>query len=244
MEAEHQIDIAVSVDVFVLDPPRGPGLRGSECYGSNFYLAGVKGIDPTIGTGNIYSSTGVAYGHAIANYTKFQLRVPAGDNADGYWEIGNFIVGGISVFGEAFQWGHSWSRAANASTRTDRSGTDHVTQEGNAPRTITGAWQGGVSMYAMRQSTSLDFYKADTGLPLVADQDVAFATIALLEELKSGQIPVGALRRIPQTDGSSTDQTLFLLGRLVSNPEITHVLGDEGVGELYRPGSMTVRELV
>lgn len=207
-------------------------------------LDGVDGTEGATGTCDIYSASGFAVGHAVGDYTQFRLRIPAGNNADGYWEVGSFLIGGLAVFGESFQWGHSWSRARNASSRTDRGGTDFVTQEGQAPRTVTGSWQNGISLYPMRQSTSLDYYKADTGLPLVADEDVPLMAINLIEEIQSGQTPVGALRVISQTDGSTTDQSLFLFGRIVSDPEITHVLGNEGEGELYRVGTLTVKELV
>ena len=72
--------------------------------------------------------------------------------------------------------------------------------------------------------------------------------MGILEESKSGEIPVVALSTIPTetiASGSTiTDRTLFLYGRLTGSVQFNQVQGSEDSNEFGRLESITVQEIV
>jgi hypothetical protein len=78
-----------------------------------------------------------------------------------------------------------------------------------------------------------------------------FADMSVLESLpdetRSGEHPILAIASVPLSGGALgvtlTDPTLWLYGRMMSAPEVSLILGDEGANELIRVGSVTVQEI-
>ena len=211
---------------------------------ARIFLADCDGTETASGACTLYHHSAVAVVHAVAaTATKLRVRIPTASTVDGYFTAGTIAVLDLAVAGQRHGRGWQHRRSRNATSRTDQGGTSYVRRMGRAPRSETVSWQDGIDLTALRAQTT-DYLAADSGSPLVAVGDVPFFIEGLLERIKSGELPVLALPAIPDTSTTITDPTLYLWGRIMSDVQISHVLGEAGEDELYRVSSVTIEELV
>jgi len=211
---------------------------------ARIFLDGCTGGEAASGACTLYHHSAVAVVHDVAStYTKLRIRIPAATTVDGYFTAGTIAVLDLAVAGQRHGRGWTRGRARNATSREDAGGTSYVRRTGRAPRTETVSWQDGVDLTALRAQTPA-YLAADSGSPLAAVGDVPFFVDGLLERVKSGEVPVLALPSIPNTSTTITDPSLWLWGRITSDVQLTHVLGEAGDDEVYRVSSVTVEELV
>ena len=210
------------------------------------YLDGIDGTeDSSGGTCAIWSTRAVAVVHNVSDYDQFRLRIPSGSNADGYWQIGSILIGGLAVVGKQHDLGWRWLRNPNAETFTSDAGTTYTRRKGKAGRTLTLTYNAGFDLTQLRDnSAAIDYLAADTGSPLATHEDVGFLLAELLEEIDSGEAPIGAIPAIPDAGSTLTDPWDFLYCRLSSGVGLDHVVGDERADDLYRTGPITLSEVV
>ena len=207
-------------------------------------LEGVDGTEPSSGTMDIWAHSGVVVVHGeSALYDEWRVLVPSGSNADGYQEIGSVVAGQVVAAGLPHAWGGSATFEPNAE-REGVGNRERVRHRGDPVRTWTWAWPDGVDLSRLRDASPTPDYLAHTATTegIANSQDVPFLLSGLLEEQRSGELPVIALAAIPETSGTTiTDPSLFLYGTFASSIGVEHVQGEEGQSEVVRVAPVTVR---
>jgi hypothetical protein len=115
-------------------------------------------------------------------------------------------------------------------------------------RTWTWAWPDGIDISRLRDANPTPDYLAHTA-PMtegVANlNDVPYLVAGLLEECRSGEIPVVACAYVSTTSGTSiTDPTLFLgPARIISSVGIENIQGDPESDAVVRVSPITMQEI-
>ncbi len=190
---------------------------------------------------------GVAYGYPAseAAYRYIRVRIPEQVAADDYYEAGVISWGRVEATGQVTSWGSSQRSGANyASTRNDF-GTEYRRTRGPVGRTWTFGWQDGSGVKPLRNGPdSTDYISVADGYPaLGAYSDVWWSLVGLLEETEYVR-PVLWCSRLPLTDGTITDRSLYIFGWLSGDVQIDQSLGWEGSDEHGRISNLTIEELV
>lgn len=227
----------------------GQWVLGSMANGKKprIYIDGIDGTeDTTNGVCSIWVRSACAVVHNVSDYDQFRLRIPSGTNADGYWEMGAVLMGGLAVVGKQHDLGWQWRRDPNVETTTNRAGTSYARRLGRAPKSITVSYNSGYDLSNIRNNPDalVDFLAADTGNPLAAAEDVGHILAELLEELESGQIPTVFIPLVPNTDTVFTDPWDFLYCRVLGALQFDNVVGDEMEDEVYRTSPWTLQEII
>lgn len=211
-------------------------------------LSGIDGTESSGSSCDIWARQGLLVVHALSTtYNRWRLRIPAGTNADGYYEIGTMALGPMVVFGLPPSWGWTENRERNATRSESRDLVTRVRKLGPTRRTWNWNWQDGVPLINLRDATPTPDYFAHTSTTqgIANFADVPYLLGGLLEELKSGETPVVACSAVPTTTGTTiTDPTLLLYGRVASDVAIENVQGDAGINEIHRVGQFAIEELV
>lgn len=162
-----------------------------------------------------------------------------------YYQIGSLFLGTPVVFGKRSS--RAWQREArpNVSTSTSRYGTIRKRQDGPPAGRWTLGWADGEQQRFHRAGlTGVDYVRAGSSGPALAMRDDVYESVrALLEETRSGEVPVLALAAIPSTDQTITDRTLFLYGSLDGGPSFGQVEGREGYDAFGRVDPITIDEI-
>lgn len=170
-----------------------------------------------------------------------RVRIPATTTPEGRLEAGLIMVGTINAFGQQHSRGYSVETRPNALRDESRHGTIRKHQQGDPSTRFSVAWPDGVKLQQIRESPNdLDYLGPAGKPPAVADSDVWGQLWGLLEETKSGEIPVVYIAELPPDGVTLTDRTLFGFGTLDGSARFDHVLGDENVNEFGRVAGITV----
>lgn len=210
------------------------------------FLEGCDGTEPTSDECDLVWPQGVVVVHRTSLTTAdyWRLHVPAGQpTLDGKYSAGLLAPFEVLAFGAPPDWGWSRETAPNVESRTTRRGVRHARQLGPALESWTFGWPEGMPLDRHRQGIDLDYVGVGSALPLATVNDVAWRLRGLLERGQAGASPVLALTDLPASGTTITDRTRFLYGGLEGSVRISHVSGDEGVNELVRVDSITVRAI-
>jgi hypothetical protein len=112
-------------------------------------------------------------------------------------------------------------------------------------RRITYGWSQ-VDLYALRTLSGAKSYVGISGgFALGSGEDPAGVIPGIVEtQLRSGEVPVILLPRIPTSTSTITDPTLFLYGRLATDSIGRSVSqGTEGVDEVLSLSGFTIEEV-
>jgi hypothetical protein len=212
-------------------------------------LEGVDGTEAASGTMDIWCRSGfVAVHNESSAYDKWRINVPAGSNADGFFEIGTIVCGPLVIPGQSFGWGEVQTYEPNAATYESRDRVTRVRRLSPTVRTWTWAWPDGIDISRLRDANPTPDYLAHTA-PMtegVANlNDVPYLVAGLLEECRSGEIPVVACAYVSTTSGTSiTDPTLFLgPARIISSVGIENIQGDPESDAVVRVSPITMQEI-
>jgi hypothetical protein len=205
----------------------------------------------TAGAARIICRNGVLVVHNITeNYRKFRIRIPTQSTPDGFFRLAALPICGLVVPGLPWDWGWTEADEPVVSEYRSRRGTTRRLEEGPPIRVLTFGWSnGGVPIHRLRAGLDSDYITADAGhgatAALATHKDVPWLMAAVLRETKSGQIPVIALKVVPQTSTytSITDPSHFIYGRIESSVQFGHVTGKTGVAEYGRMENVSVKEL-
>lgn len=216
-------------------------------------LDGLDGSEPTSGTCDIVFPSGVTF-HAYpstppppAQYFRYwRLRIPVQDVPDPYFQIGNFVLGSVTVFGKQNSRGWSQTMDPNVSRRTSRFGTIRKRTNGPPARRWSMGWADGVFLGRLRAAGVDQPYLAvePGGAAVAAVDDVWTLLWGLLEETGGGTEAIVALNTIPGGDTTITDRLRFLFGTWDSGVQFNQVVGDEDVNEFGRIDPIRVSELL
>lgn len=207
------------------------------------WLDGVDGTEPSSGTASIWSPRGVRIIHNVPRYDKWRVRIPSQSTADGYFEAGVISIGGVHPFGQQPSRGLVSGQSPNTTTERDDYGTTRVRESGPPQRRVQVQWADPMDQADIARLDA-DYFAANSGDPLVSRRDVPKWLEGIQRDVSSGQTPCLYLHNIPDVDITLTDRTLFVWGRIVQIGDRTHVLGNEGVDDVWRVGSLLIEELV
>lgn len=220
---------------------------GTVAKRAEFVLEGLDGTEPPAATFVLIKRSGVAVSHDIHGlYDRYRIRIPAQVTPDGFFECGILLPGAVQAVGQDYGWGHTAVYEPQAETNTSRDGVSRVRRLGPVTRTWSWSWVDGVDVTRLRGvAPTPDWVGSDatTTDGMANAGDVPWLLAGILEELRSGEVPVVAIASIPDAAGTVTDPTLFLYGRLVSSISVENVMGDEGVDELVRVNTVTIKEI-
>lgn len=206
----------------------------------------------TSGAVKLIARNGVLVVHNITTaYRKFRIRIPSQSTPDGFFRLAGLVVGGLVVPGLPWDWGWSEQQEINITDEVSRRGTMRRKQEGPPRKVLTFSWStSGAPLYRLRNSVNNDYLSPDASIgaagALATYKDVPWLMAGLMRDCDSGEVPIIALKVIPETSTSTTitDPTHYVYGRLDGSVQYAQVTGKTGHSEYVRVESMTVRELV
>jgi hypothetical protein len=183
----------------------------------------------------VYPSTLLARRYVRLRATALQV-VPGSVYGAGILSVGRVLaIGGDPAW--------AWQRATVASVRRSRTsdGVSHARQLGPPARRLSYSWPEYADLRKLRDG--LDFHGASGGLAIGSAEDSARVP-DLLEPLRSGEVPVVVVPRLPSSTGALLGRDDWLYGRVVSDSiTATGKLGTEGVDEVVTISELVVEEL-
>lgn len=190
---------------------------------------------------------GVAFGYPAGEtaYRFIRVRIPAQPCPDEGFQAGVISWGRVEATGQITSWGSSQRSTANfVSTRNDF-GTEYRRTKGPTGRVWSFGWQDGVGTKGLRKGPeSTRPIATQDGYPALGTySDVWWSLVGLLEETEYVR-PVLWCSRLPLTDGTVTDRSLYIFGWLSGDVQIDQSLGWEGSDEHGRISNLTIEELV
>lgn len=210
----------------------------------------ITGGEPASGNCAIRSPSGVLIIHNVTTkYDSFRLLIPAQDTAENYFSAGLIMLGAFQPVGKAWDWGWTATHEPNAEALRSASGTLRVRKRGPVLPQRTMAWPTAASDLTALFDKNPQFISPKAAYEgLVNEWDTTWLMSGLLEDLKSGEIPVVLLPSVPDASSADThiitDPDLWFYGRITSSVSIENVLGDEGSNELQRLQAITVEGIV
>lgn len=213
-----------------------------------FILDGIDGTEAASGGMALRAHSGVLVVHNVNQpYRQFRLEIFNYGTPEGYFEIGNMVLGPLITSGQQMSRGWTAQYERNASNQETRDLISRVKRLGPARKSWTWPYTDPMDQTSLRGSNPTPDYldsASSTGEALANFRDLPYLNAGLVEELKSGEVVCIALNPIPAVSGTTvTDPTQFLYGRLASDVGVDHVLGDEGANEALRGSPLTWVEI-
>ena len=190
-------------------------------------------------TATLWRTGGLAIGvrSTPAKLTHIRVRIPSGATLDGYQTASALVPVRIVPVGKRVSRGRLERFEIAAEDNGERR-----RQLAPARRVQVMSWVDGMRLGFLRGG-SPDWLGPSAGPALANRDDVARVLSALIDETRSGEVPVVGVLDLPLEDGQVDDPTLYQLGRLVSDVSIEHFEGEEGSNELVRVTSINLRGL-
>tara|TARA_R110000824_G_scaffold27515_10_gene93523 strand:+ start:213 stop:1208 length:996 start_codon:yes stop_codon:yes gene_type:complete len=187
-------------------------------------------------------------------YTKFRLRIPVQDTAEGYFKIGAMVLGPVLFFGTDYSHGRLLTLEPNQEITTGRSGDRLVEELGPARRRIEFSWTDGWDSRATsgdspRDWTEIAYHVTAPGGGAGVREDPSVLEGMLLRSRGAAETVV-YLPRVPHVDGVKQPETItgrerHLYGRIVSKVTRQVILGDEdsaAKGEVQAVNAIAIDE--
>jgi hypothetical protein len=190
------------------------------------------------------------------DYSAYKLTIPSQPNYEGYYEIGNLVLGHVAAFGRRYSWGRTLTAEANTALTTGQSGVRRSQVQGPIRRSVEFGWTDGLDVSQARNgATNADYILAASsgGTEAVATPwDAPLGLAGLLSELRGSDTPIVYLpwieRQASGTTYSAAHPDLMLFGRLVSDVSVEVVQGEEwtsgATGEVVRTSAVRIEEEV
>lgn len=211
-------------------------------------LEDVDGTEAAAGTGELVAPSGVFVAYPTSEPARRYVRVqiPAGQIVPGArYAAGILAVARVVGFGGEQGW--DWSDITELSRTTSRSADDSLSIRRRGPprRIVTAGWTDGVDLRTMRTlAADADFVGVQTGIAIGTAEDVWSSPIALIEhQLRSGEVPALAFRRLPGATSTITDESLLVYG-VVQSDRVgrSGIAGTEGLDEVVRVDGIAIEE--
>jgi hypothetical protein len=187
-----------------------------------------------------------------SKYAGYRLMIDAQSTVDGYFEIGNVIIGWVEAFGRQYSRGRILETEANTSVVARTDGTTTSKNYGPSQRTVQLAWTDGVDVSSVQGSApDPDYILGSTdgnAEPIASAGDVPYQIEGIVRMMNG---PDKAVVYLPSVDKAGNTITLnrrhqFVAGRLTSPARLESVIGDENLdpGEVFRVASVNIEEIV
>jgi hypothetical protein len=217
-------------------------------------LEGVAGSDRSSGAlGYIMAPSIVVVAKLNGSkYAGYRIQIDAQSTVDGYFTVGQALLGWVSAFGWQYSRGRIIETAANSSVVTRTDGTTSSTNYGPAVRNVQFAWTDGVDVSQIAgASPDPDYIKGSTdgsAEPIASPADLPYQIEGIVRQLDGPDKAVVYLPGIAKAGNTITlnRRQQFIAGRLSSPARLENVLGDEGTdpGEVFRVATVNIQEIV
>ncbi len=214
-------------------------------------LEELDGTEDTSATGEIVHHSGILVVHLTTDFVRQFVRIGIAASQvvpDTRYAAGIFSLGRVMAAGTDPGW--DWSRNTELSREVERraDGSPSIRRTGPPRRVLRYGWPDGLDLLDLRSlARAPDYVATSAGLPLGAESDVATSFVgAIVNQLRSGEVPAVVLPKIPATGVTITDPTLYLYGLATADSwDVTGLVGEEGTNEIVRAaGGLTFEELV
>lgn len=187
-------------------------------------------------------------------YDVFRIRIPAQATADGYFEVGNIVIGHVDILGRRYDRGYSY-KFEHAREVTDLiDGTMVVTKTGPERKVFTCSWVNTAIDLTDPNADSPDpdylTANSNSNIPSASHTDTSRVIDGVIRRLHGPTDPVLLLTRIDLQTASSVATQLesrsraFLWGRINTDPQIDANLGNETDNELEQVQQLQIVEVV
>ena len=217
-------------------------------------LDGVAGSDRSSGSlGYIMAPNLVIVAKLNGSrFAGYRIKIDAQSTVDGYFTIGQALIGWVSAFGRQYSRGRILETTANSSVTTRTDGTTTSKSFGPAARNAQISWTDGIDVSQIQGSSpDPDYIKGSadgSAEPIASPADVPYQIEGIVRQLDG---PDKAVIYLPGIAKSGNTITLnrrqqFIAGRLTSPARLESVLGDEGTdpGEIFRVATVNIQEIV
>jgi len=208
----------------------------------------LSGSEPSSGTGSVWRRDFAAVVYQTSTYRAWRIRIPAHKTADGYYQIGNFVIGSPAIFGTPNDRGFSNALRFNVDYNDAPSGRRSFRRRGKPRRSVEFALANtAVDLNNVQADSPVPHYVTPDGsTPLAAVADTSRQIEGIVHRCTEQGLPTVYVSRLDKLSGSTVEALneplRWIYGRLRTNPRRDHVLGTEGVSEVERLNTVTVQE--
>ena len=194
----------------------------------------------TTGTLDIWSPRIFIAMHNVPSvYKKFRLVIDASQNtADGFYKIGQMVLGPLSLFSQDYSWGRSMSTTPGTELVTYRDGSRSSFKRSSNRRAVSFGWGEGVDVTGIQGTTPTADYLLATStagaLPIGYRGDVPSLLNQLNAHTAGSNVPVVYCPNIAAGSSGQDVKTIQglsnIYGRIVSGISTDSIVGEEDDG--------------
>ena len=217
---------------------------------ATLYLDGVVNTDPASGAnGEIWPSRATILIPLIGvDYSAIRILITASQGtAEGYYEIGQVVIGPVLMLADSYSWGRSVETQSGTTLQTSPDRIDRASVDAPARRTIEFGWVDGVDQTNVGDIVATG--AATVGaLPLAAHGETIHAIEGALRASDGARRALVYLPNVSRLAGDSvatiTRREATILVRALSDVRRDTVVGEELTTELARLSSVVLEEIV
>ena len=213
------------------------------------FLEGADDTEATSGDCEIWAPSAAGIAHSQSPTARYyRLRIPAQTTADGYFEIGQALIGPLAIFGTQYARGRQVVTRANSEIFTLPNGSSAASRMGPAAREVEFSWTDGVDATQINKDDPVPDYVAASaaGGGIASVKDSIYLMDGLLRRQGGAVSPVVYFARIApeSTDDQTNNPRHYIYGRITSDHSRQNILGDEEKTDVDRLGTITISEIV
>ena len=213
------------------------------------YLDGIDGTEAGAGDCEFWAPSCATIAH---NFTEkhryYRLRIPAQTTADGYFEIGQVVIGAFAIFGTQYSRGRQIVSRNNTELISLPDGQTRARKRGPQAREIEFAWTDGLDASQINRDDPVPDYVARNvgGGAIASVKDSLYLMDSLIARQGGALLPVVYFARIPadSNEEQTNNPRHFVYGRITGSATRSNILGDEERTDLDRLNTITIAEIV
>ena len=220
-------------------------------------LEDVDDTEPGSGACEIWAPQAATVIHEFDQAVRYlRLRIPAQKTADGYYQIGQLLIGEMLIFGTQYSRGREIAGLNQTDLFELPDGSTRARKRGPQYREIEFSWSEGIDASQINKENPDPDYSTGSaaggphGRPIAAKYATLYDLEGAIVQLDGAVKPCVYFSRIEQDqDGAElevrmNDPRLFVYGRITSDTSRQNILGDEVRTNLDRMGRFVIREIV
>jgi hypothetical protein len=212
-------------------------------------IAGADDTEATSGDCEIWTPSAAGVAHSYTSDARYyRLRIPAQTTADGYFEIGQVVIGPLAVFGTQYGRGRQIVARNNTELIGLPNGQTRARKRGPQAREIEFAWVDGVDASQVNRVDPVpDYVAAAIGQePMASLKDTLYLMDGVIRRQGGAAKPVVYFARIAAdtVDDQTNNPREFVYGRITGSATRSNILGDEERTDLDRLNTITIAEIV
>jgi len=213
------------------------------------YLDGADGTEAAAGDCELWAPSCATIAHNFtADHRYYRLRIPAQTTADGYFEIGQVVIGAFAIFGTQYGRGRQIVARNNTELIILPNGQTRARKRGPQAREVEFAWTDGVDASQINRVDPVPDYVASSigGDPIASLKDSLYLMDSVIGRQGGAALPVVYFARIPgaTNEEKTNNPRHFVYGRITGSATRSNILGDEERTDLDRLNTITIAELV